>query len=171
MENAIHSICCHEYLPIKRLLEKWILQLGLHVLWTIQDLKAAASIHMFCRWHITLTGNSMDSSTWKKDMSEPNHIIDCSLWAEWLWVTSGRKNNYIYLLEYISTLAVHHFVYWKLCCRQFRSIAYRQMLRWAHGLVGWHIHKPLPSCVVATIRKAFPSKGGTYKGFMWPVIN
>lgn len=52
--------------------------------------------------------------------------------------------------------------------RQFRYTAYRQVVRWAYGVVGRHIQKVIPACVVAAIRRQFPEEGGTYKGFQWP---
>uniref|UniRef100_A0A667WI64 P2X purinoreceptor 7 intracellular domain-containing protein n=1 Tax=Myripristis murdjan TaxID=586833 RepID=A0A667WI64_9TELE len=50
---------------------------------------------------------------------------------------------------------------------QYRYTAYRQVVRWAYGILGRHIRKPLPSCVVSAIRRQFPEEGGTYKGFEW----
>ncbi|XP_041830022.1 uncharacterized protein LOC121632513 [Melanotaenia boesemani] len=51
---------------------------------------------------------------------------------------------------------------------QFRYTAYRQMVRWAHGVLGRHVRKPLPACVVSAIRLAFPDEHGVYQGFRWP---
>ncbi|XP_071060469.1 P2X purinoceptor 7-like isoform X2 [Pseudochaenichthys georgianus] len=52
---------------------------------------------------------------------------------------------------------------------QYRYTAYRQVIRWAYGVLGRHIRKPLPSCVVSAIRRQFPEEGaGIYKGFEWP---
>ncbi|KAI2650169.1 P2X purinoceptor 7 [Labeo rohita] len=51
---------------------------------------------------------------------------------------------------------------------QYRYIAYRQVVRWAYGILGRHIRKPLPACVVSAIRRQFPEEGGLYKGFEWP---
>ena len=38
----------------------------------------------------------------------------------------------------------------------------------AKGLLGRHIQKPFPSCVVSPIRRPFPEEGGMNKGFEWP---
>ncbi|ROI15892.1 hypothetical protein DPX16_3793 [Anabarilius grahami] len=51
---------------------------------------------------------------------------------------------------------------------QYRYTAYRQVVRWAYGILGRHIRKPLPACVVSAIRRQFPEEGGIYKGFEWP---
>ncbi|KAK0131405.1 Serine/threonine-protein phosphatase 6 regulatory ankyrin repeat subunit A [Merluccius polli] len=51
---------------------------------------------------------------------------------------------------------------------QYRYTAYRQAIRWAYGVLGLHIRKPLPSCLVSTIRQQFQSGDETYHGFQWP---
>ncbi|XP_039540209.1 P2X purinoceptor 7-like [Pimephales promelas] len=51
---------------------------------------------------------------------------------------------------------------------QYRYTAYRLVVRWAYGILGRHIRKPLPACVVSAIRGQFPEEGGLYKGFEWP---
>ncbi|KAL2093149.1 hypothetical protein ACEWY4_010461 [Coilia grayii] len=50
---------------------------------------------------------------------------------------------------------------------QFRYTAYRQVVRWAYGIVGREVRKTIPACVVATIRKQY-SEGQAYRGFQWP---
>lgn len=52
--------------------------------------------------------------------------------------------------------------------RQFRYTAYRQVVRWAYGILGRNIRKAIPSCVVSAIRRQFAEEGQTYKGFQWP---
>uniref|UniRef100_A0AAV2KG52 P2X purinoreceptor 7 intracellular domain-containing protein n=1 Tax=Knipowitschia caucasica TaxID=637954 RepID=A0AAV2KG52_KNICA len=49
---------------------------------------------------------------------------------------------------------------------QYRYTAYRQVVRWAYGILGRHIRKPIPSCIVSIIRNSFPEQG-QYKGFQW----
>jgi hypothetical protein len=58
----------------------------------------------------------------------------------------------------------------KLCphLRQFRYTAYRQVVRWAYGVLGRDIRKAIPSCVVAAIRRQFAGEGQGYKGFQRP---
>uniref|UniRef100_A0A8C1WP32 P2X purinoreceptor 7 intracellular domain-containing protein n=1 Tax=Cyprinus carpio TaxID=7962 RepID=A0A8C1WP32_CYPCA len=51
---------------------------------------------------------------------------------------------------------------------QFRYTAYRQVVRWAYGILGRNIRKAIPSCVVSAIRRQFAEEGQTYKGFQWP---
>lgn len=50
---------------------------------------------------------------------------------------------------------------------QYRLVAYRIVLEWAlrGEQMGRGNRKPLPSCVVALIRKRYPSTTGTYAGF------
>uniref|UniRef100_A0A8C1GBL2 P2X purinoreceptor 7 intracellular domain-containing protein n=1 Tax=Cyprinus carpio TaxID=7962 RepID=A0A8C1GBL2_CYPCA len=54
---------------------------------------------------------------------------------------------------------------------QYRYTAYRQAIRWAYGVLGRSIRKPLPSCVVSTIRQQFQSGDQTYQGFQWPRLD
>ena len=55
--------------------------------------------------------------------------------------------------------------------RQYRYTAYRQVVRWAYGILGRHIRKPLPACIVSAIRRQSPEEYGVYKGFGWPHLN
>uniref|UniRef100_A0A8C5A1U9 P2X purinoreceptor 7 intracellular domain-containing protein n=1 Tax=Gadus morhua TaxID=8049 RepID=A0A8C5A1U9_GADMO len=55
--------------------------------------------------------------------------------------------------------------------RQYRYTAYRQAIRWAYGVLGRSIRKPLPSCVVSTIRQQFQNADQTYQGFQWPCLD
>uniref|UniRef100_A0A8C5D005 P2X purinoreceptor 7 intracellular domain-containing protein n=1 Tax=Gadus morhua TaxID=8049 RepID=A0A8C5D005_GADMO len=54
---------------------------------------------------------------------------------------------------------------------QYRYTAYRQVVRWAYGILGRHIRKPLPACIVSAIRRQSPEEYGVYKGFGWPHLN
>ena len=50
--------------------------------------------------------------------------------------------------------------------RSFRYAAYRQFTWWVHGHLGKTIRRVIPSCVVMNIRSAFPSKDGSYTGYI-----
>ncbi|CAL4142126.1 unnamed protein product [Meganyctiphanes norvegica] len=52
----------------------------------------------------------------------------------------------------------------------FRYCAYRQIVRWAHGVVGRTVRKPIPACVLNAIRKTYPNHEGSYKRFRWPEL-
>ncbi|KAL7374213.1 hypothetical protein ABVT39_024007 [Epinephelus coioides] len=47
---------------------------------------------------------------------------------------------------------------------QYRYTAYRHVVRWAYRVLGRHIRKPIPSCVVSAIKRQLPEEEGTYKG-------
>jgi len=55
--------------------------------------------------------------------------------------------------------------------RQYWYTAYRQVIRWAYGVLGRSIRKTLLSCVVSTIRQNFQSGDQTYQGFQWPHLD
>jgi hypothetical protein len=42
--------------------------------------------------------------------------------------------------------------------RMYRYTAYRNLIRWSFGWLGKHTQKPLPSCVLHTIRNMFPNE-------------
>ncbi|XP_064468679.1 P2X purinoceptor 7-like [Ornithodoros turicata] len=49
--------------------------------------------------------------------------------------------------------------------RILRHIAYRHFTSWTWGPLPPEDRRVLPSCVVTAIRKAFPSRSGSYRGF------
>lgn len=51
--------------------------------------------------------------------------------------------------------------------RQFRYTAYRQVVRWAYGILGRELRKIIPACVVAAVRRQY-FEGQSYRGFQWP---
>uniref|UniRef100_A0A8C2HWS8 P2X purinoreceptor 7 intracellular domain-containing protein n=1 Tax=Cyprinus carpio TaxID=7962 RepID=A0A8C2HWS8_CYPCA len=55
--------------------------------------------------------------------------------------------------------------------RKYRYTAYRQAIRWAYGVLGRHIRKPLPSCLVSAVRQQFHSGDETFHGFQWPRLD
>ena len=58
-----------------------------------------------------------------------------------------------------------HCSYFSCLSRALRYTAYRQWTAWMHGKLGGKYRRPMPSCAVKEIRKAFPSPSGEYKGF------
>ena len=59
----------------------------------------------------------------------------------------------------------------ELLNEQFRFTAYRQITRWAHGVLGRVVRKPIPSCIVNKIREAFLSENSRYKGVLLPTMD
>ena len=49
--------------------------------------------------------------------------------------------------------------------QSYRKAAYRQYTLWKYGTLGRGNRQILPSCVVATIRQAYPAPNGNYMGF------
>ena len=49
--------------------------------------------------------------------------------------------------------------------RNLRKTAYRQFVLWAHGKLGRHNRRVVPSCVVLKIRHRYPSPTGLYMGY------
>ena len=49
--------------------------------------------------------------------------------------------------------------------QSYRKAAYRQYTLWKYGKLGRWNQKILPSCVVTTIRQAYPAPDGNYMGF------
>ena len=49
--------------------------------------------------------------------------------------------------------------------QSYRKAAYRQYTLWKYGKLGRGNRKILPSCVVTTIRQAYPAPNGNYMGF------
>ena len=49
--------------------------------------------------------------------------------------------------------------------QSYRKAAYRQHTLWKYGKLGRGNRKILPSCVVTTIRQAYPAPNGNYMGF------
>ena len=47
----------------------------------------------------------------------------------------------------------------------YRKAAYRQFILWAHGYLGRGNRRVVPSCVVLSIRRWYPSPTGIYLGF------
>ena len=45
----------------------------------------------------------------------------------------------------------------------YRYIGYRQWTGWVYGRLGRFCRRPIPSCIVKSIRSSFPSEDGTYK--------
>ncbi|KAL2096842.1 hypothetical protein ACEWY4_006049 [Coilia grayii] len=54
---------------------------------------------------------------------------------------------------------------------QFRYTAYRQIVRWANGIIGREIRKAIPACVVAAIRRQYSEEGHAYQGFQCPNLS
>ncbi|XP_053575143.1 P2X purinoceptor 7 [Bombina bombina] len=52
--------------------------------------------------------------------------------------------------------------------RAFRKLAYRDYTCWIHGFLGPKNRKPIPSCVVNSIRSSFPEADNIYVGFHYP---
>ncbi|XP_071945823.1 uncharacterized protein [Antedon mediterranea] len=50
----------------------------------------------------------------------------------------------------------------------YRHVAYRRFTTWIWKLLGKHVRKTLPSCVVSTIRNTFPAQ--QYVRFKYPEI-
>jgi hypothetical protein len=53
--------------------------------------------------------------------------------------------------------------FWDLF-RYLRAVAYRWIVKWLCGYVGWDNARPLPACIYMHIRKQYPST--ETKGFM-----
>ena len=53
--------------------------------------------------------------------------------------------------------------------RQYRYVAYRQLMRWCWHWLGRQVRVVLPSCAVKAIRERFPSP--SYTGFMYPTLS
>ncbi|XP_040187361.1 P2X purinoceptor 7-like [Rana temporaria] len=51
--------------------------------------------------------------------------------------------------------------------RRLRKTAYRAFIGWIYGFLGKGNRKVIPSCVVNSIREAFPDPNGSYVGFMY----
>lgn len=49
--------------------------------------------------------------------------------------------------------------------RNYRQNAYRQYIHYIHGLLGRHVRKVIPACIVNHIRTTWPSPDGLYTGF------
>ena len=49
--------------------------------------------------------------------------------------------------------------------RNLRRMAYRQFILWAHGKLGKHNRRVVPSCVVQAICHHYPSPTGLYMGY------
>ena len=49
--------------------------------------------------------------------------------------------------------------------QSYRKAAYRQYTLWKYGKLGRGNRKIVPSCVVTTIRQAYPAPDGNYMGF------
>lgn len=49
--------------------------------------------------------------------------------------------------------------------RRYRYTAYRNLVAWAWGKVGYQQRFPLPACVVSAIRRKFPDPEQHYVGF------
>ena len=49
--------------------------------------------------------------------------------------------------------------------RNLRKTAYRQFILWAHGRLGRHNRRVVPSCAVLAIRQRYPSSTGLYMGY------
>ena len=47
----------------------------------------------------------------------------------------------------------------------FRKAAYRQFVLWRCGKLGWGKRRVVPSCVVLSIRRIYPSTDGQYMGY------
>ena len=45
------------------------------------------------------------------------------------------------------------------CCRFLRAVAYRFIIRWLCGSMGWDNTRPLPACIYHEIRERFSSQG------------
>lgn len=41
--------------------------------------------------------------------------------------------------------------------RYLRAVAYKWLLKWLCGLLGWENTRPLPDCIYHNIRKNFPT--------------
>ena len=48
--------------------------------------------------------------------------------------------------------------------RYVRAVAYRWLIKWMCGLLGWENTRPLPACVYHFIRKKYPT--GDTKGYI-----
>jgi hypothetical protein len=48
-----------------------------------------------------------------------------------------------------------------LIFRYLRAVAYRWIVRWIFGMLGWENSRPLPACLYNEIRKRYPSQSTT----------
>ena len=80
-----------------------------------------------------------------------NYFVFCYVFRPWFW------HDFKQLVFTVHSVFQEHFVT--------RPTDSGQLGCWVHGKLGKKYRRPIPSCAVKEIRKAFPSESGEYKGF------
>ena len=60
-----------------------------------------------------------------------------------------------------NTVPINKPYFYFLIFRYLRAIAYRWIVRWIFGMLGWENSRPLPACLYNDIRKRYPSQSTT----------
>ena len=69
------------------------------------------------------------------------------------------------MVLFVLAIAVQPFDAVLLSFRNYRYDSYKQFTWWIHSKLGKGVWKVIPSCVVWSIRKNYPSENGVYTDF------
>ena len=69
------------------------------------------------------------------------------------------------MVLFVLAIAVQPFDAVLLSLRNYRYASYKQFTWWIHSKLGKGVQKVIPSCVVWSIRKNYPSENGVYTDF------